>query len=143
MLVEAVPGSWLKRVGELSSRRSRKQKPLLPQYARRVDFERLRKIYRSYAAEKIADAGMKDVYVFVKGVGQGREGAIRALNANGLNVLSIKDVDRLLDQVDVDHVLPAREIAREIEERVRQIAGVKEEEGEMPDNEPEPRPSVR
>ena len=43
-------------------------------------------------AEKVADAGLKDVYVFVKGVGQGREGAVRALNANGLNVLSIKDM---------------------------------------------------
>jgi small subunit ribosomal protein S11 len=43
-------------------------------------------------AEKVVDSGLKDVYVFVKGVGQGREGAVRALNANGLNVLSIKDV---------------------------------------------------
>ena len=44
------------------------------------------------AVEKIKDSGLKDVSVFVSGVGQGREGAIRALNANGLNVLSIKDV---------------------------------------------------
>jgi small subunit ribosomal protein S11 len=44
------------------------------------------------AAEKVADAGLKEVHVFVKGVGQGREGAVRALNANGLSVLSIKDV---------------------------------------------------
>lgn len=43
-------------------------------------------------AEKVVDSGLKDVYVFVKGVGQGREGAVRALNANGLNVLAIKDV---------------------------------------------------
>ena len=43
-------------------------------------------------AEKIAEIGMKEDTVFVKGVGQGRESAIRALNANGLNVLSIKDV---------------------------------------------------
>lgn len=43
-------------------------------------------------AEKVADAGLKDVAVFVRGLGQGREGAVRALNANGLNVLSIKDV---------------------------------------------------
>lgn len=42
--------------------------------------------------EKVADVGMKEVEVFVKGVGQGRESAVRALNANGLNVLSIKDV---------------------------------------------------
>lgn len=44
------------------------------------------------AVEKTKDSGLKDVNVYVTGVGQGREGAIRALNANGLNVLSIKDV---------------------------------------------------
>ncbi|MBP9747761.1 30S ribosomal protein S11 [Patescibacteria group bacterium] len=44
------------------------------------------------AVEKTKDSGLKDVNVYVSGVGQGREGAIRALNANGLNVLSIKDV---------------------------------------------------
>ncbi|MEI7741099.1 MAG: 30S ribosomal protein S11 [bacterium] len=42
--------------------------------------------------EKSAATGLKDVTVFVKGVGAGRDSAIRALNANGLNVLSIKDV---------------------------------------------------
>jgi small subunit ribosomal protein S11 len=42
--------------------------------------------------EKVKPFGLKDVNVFVNGVGAGREGAIRALNANGLNVLSIKDV---------------------------------------------------
>ena len=36
--------------------------------------------------------GLKEVHVFVKGIGGGREGAIRGLNANGLQVLSIKDV---------------------------------------------------
>lgn len=35
--------------------------------------------------------GLKEVNVFVKGIGGGREGAIRALNANGIQVLSIKD----------------------------------------------------
>lgn len=44
------------------------------------------------AVEKAKDFGLRDVEVFVKGVGMGREGAIRALYANGLNVLSIKDV---------------------------------------------------
>jgi len=44
------------------------------------------------ALEKAADAGLKDVNVLVTGVGQGREGAIRAFNANGVNVLSIKDI---------------------------------------------------
>lgn len=42
--------------------------------------------------EKVADYGLKDVKVFVKGVGQGRESAVRSLNANGLNVVLIKDV---------------------------------------------------
>jgi len=44
------------------------------------------------AAEKAKPWGLKEVHVFVKGVGSGREAAIRALNANGINVLSIKDV---------------------------------------------------
>ena len=35
---------------------------------------------------------MQEVDVFVKGVGSGRESAIRALHANGINVMSIKDV---------------------------------------------------
>lgn len=43
-------------------------------------------------AAKVQDYGLKDVSVFVKGVGAGREAAVRALNANGFNVLSIKDV---------------------------------------------------
>lgn len=44
------------------------------------------------AVEKVAPYGLKEVSVFVKGVGGGREAAIRALNANGINVTSIKDV---------------------------------------------------
>ncbi|KKR04434.1 MAG: 30S ribosomal protein S11 [Parcubacteria group bacterium GW2011_GWC2_39_14] len=43
------------------------------------------------AVEKAKVYGLKDVNVFVKGVGMGRESAVRALNANGLNVLAIKD----------------------------------------------------
>ncbi len=35
--------------------------------------------------------GLEEVKVFVSGVGTGREAAIRALNANGLNVAAIKD----------------------------------------------------
>jgi len=35
--------------------------------------------------------GLEEVNVFVSGVGTGREAAIRALNANGLNVTAIKD----------------------------------------------------
>ena len=41
---------------------------------------------------KVGRAGMKEVYVYVKGVGSGREGAIRALAANGLDILSLKDI---------------------------------------------------
>lgn len=44
------------------------------------------------AAEKLVTFGTRDVNVFVKGIGMGREGAVRALQANGLNVLNIKDV---------------------------------------------------
>ncbi len=44
------------------------------------------------AVEKAKEAGLQEVSVFVKGVGTGRESAIRALNANGLIVSSIKDV---------------------------------------------------
>ena len=42
--------------------------------------------------EKIAAYAVKEVSVFVKGIGGGREGAIRALHINGLNVVSINDV---------------------------------------------------
>ncbi|OGL88489.1 30S ribosomal protein S11 [Candidatus Uhrbacteria bacterium RIFCSPLOWO2_02_FULL_51_9] len=43
-------------------------------------------------AEKIASCGVKELNVKVKGIGGGREGAVRALNANGFFVKSIKDV---------------------------------------------------
>ncbi|MDO8260536.1 MAG: 30S ribosomal protein S11 [Candidatus Magasanikbacteria bacterium] len=36
--------------------------------------------------------GLSEVSVFVKGVGTGRESAIRSLNSNGLNVTLIKDI---------------------------------------------------
>jgi len=42
--------------------------------------------------EKVEATGLKSVDVFVKGVGSGREAAIRALGANNITVLSIKDV---------------------------------------------------
>lgn len=48
------------------------------------------------AAEKAAEAvkayGLNSVDVFVKGVGQGRDSAIRALNAFDINITSIKEV---------------------------------------------------
>ncbi len=42
--------------------------------------------------EKVADYGVKEVNVFIKGIGGGRESAIRALHTNGLNVLQITDL---------------------------------------------------
>jgi len=42
--------------------------------------------------EKVKDIGLKEIEVFVKGVGSGREAAIRAFAAAGLSILSIKDV---------------------------------------------------
>ena len=48
------------------------------------------------AAEDIAktgvDQGLKQVDVFIKGPGQGRESAIRALTGIGLTITSIRDV---------------------------------------------------
>lgn len=44
------------------------------------------------AAEKAKEYGLREVEVFVKGVGQGREAAIRALHANNIEVTSIKDL---------------------------------------------------
>ena len=43
------------------------------------------------AAKKAKDVGMKDLEVYVKGPGSGRESAIRALQAAGLNITLIKD----------------------------------------------------
>lgn len=42
--------------------------------------------------EAIKPFGVKEVSVFVKGVGGGREAAIRAFNTNGINVLAVKDI---------------------------------------------------
>ncbi len=44
------------------------------------------------AAKKAIDMGMKQLDVFVKGPGAGRESAIRALQAAGLEINLIKDV---------------------------------------------------
>ncbi len=44
------------------------------------------------AARKCSDYGMRAVIVHVKGPGGGRESAVRALQATGLAVISIKDV---------------------------------------------------
>lgn len=44
------------------------------------------------AVAKAKEWGLREVRVFVKGVGSGREAAIRAINSNGINILSIKDI---------------------------------------------------
>ena len=40
---------------------------------------------------KLRERGLNEVDVFIKGIGSGRESAVRALQGSGLNVLSIKD----------------------------------------------------
>jgi len=71
--------SWSS-AGALGFRGSRKSTPYASQAA-------------AETASKIAtDFGMKSVEVYVKGPGAGREAAIRALQAAGLEVSLIKDV---------------------------------------------------
>ena len=71
--------SWAS-AGELGFKGSRKSTPYAAQTA-------------AEAAAKIAiDHGMKTVEVYVNGPGSGRESAIRALQAVGLDITLIKDV---------------------------------------------------
>jgi small subunit ribosomal protein S11 len=44
------------------------------------------------AAKKAMEHGMKNVEVYLKGPGSGRESALRSLQAAGFNVVMIKDV---------------------------------------------------
>ena len=46
----------------------------------------------SNAAKKGIEHGLKEIHVYVKGPGSGREAAIRSLQSSGLNVASIRDV---------------------------------------------------
>ena len=71
--------SWASAGGE-GFRGSRKSTPFAAQTAADV------------AAKAAMEHGLKTVEVFVKGPGQGREAAIRALQAAGLEVKLIKDV---------------------------------------------------
>ena len=43
-------------------------------------------------AEKVAEFAVKELHVFVRGVGSGRDSAIRSLHGNGFQVLSIEDL---------------------------------------------------
>jgi small subunit ribosomal protein S11 len=49
-------------------------------------------IAASTAGKKARELGMRDVEVYVKGPGSGRESAIRAIQASGLTITAIKDV---------------------------------------------------
>ena len=71
--------SWAS-AGEMGFRGSRKSTPFAAQMAAET------------ATKAAMEHGMKTVDVFVKGPGAGREAAIRALQATGLEVNSIKDV---------------------------------------------------
>ena len=66
--------------GGLGFRGSRKSTPFAAQMA------------AEQAAKAAMEHGLRQVEVFVKGPGSGREAAIRALQAAGLEVNSIKDV---------------------------------------------------
>ena len=72
--------SWAS-AGELGFRGSRKSTPFAAQTAA-----------ETAANAAIENCGLKSVEVYVKGPGQGREAAIRALQAVGLEVTLIKDV---------------------------------------------------
>ncbi|HPI67093.1 MAG TPA: 30S ribosomal protein S11 [bacterium] len=43
-------------------------------------------------ADKIKQLGIKELDVFVKGVGMGREAAVRAFDTNGIKITAIKDM---------------------------------------------------
>ena len=71
--------SWAS-AGEMGFRGSRKSTPFAAQSAAET------------AAKAAMEHGLKTVEVFVKGPGQGRESAIRALQTAGLDITLIKDV---------------------------------------------------
>ncbi len=71
--------SWAS-AGQLGFKGSRKSTPFAAQMAAET------------AAKAAMEHGLRSVEVFVKGPGSGREAAIRALQASGLEVTMIKDV---------------------------------------------------
>ncbi len=66
--------------GGMGFRGSRKSTPFAAQSVAEV------------AAEKAMEHGLKEIEVYVKGPGAGREAAIRSLQAAGLEVSAIRDV---------------------------------------------------
>ena len=71
--------SWAS-AGELGFRGSKKSTPFAAQSAAET------------AAKAAMEHGLKTVEVYVKGPGSGREAAIRALQAAGLEITMIKDI---------------------------------------------------
>ncbi len=43
-------------------------------------------------AEKLKDAGVRELEVFVKGIGGGRDSAVRSLSNHGFSIVTLKDV---------------------------------------------------
>ncbi len=80
--ITVVNGNTISRAsaGEMGFRGSRKSTPYAAQTAAET------------AARAATEHGLKSVEVFVKGPGQGRESAIRALETAGLSITMIKDV---------------------------------------------------
>jgi len=66
--------------GEMGFKGSKKSTPFAAQMA------------AESAAKAAMEHGMRSVDVYVKGPGQGREGAIRSLSTAGLDITMIKDV---------------------------------------------------
>ena len=75
--------SWAS-AGGLGFKGSRKSTPYAAQMAAET------------AAKAAAPTGLKSVDVMVKGPGSGREAAIRALSASGIQITSIQDVTPVL-----------------------------------------------
>ena len=71
--------SWAT-AGKVGFKGSRKNTPFAAQLA------------AENATQIAMDLGLKSVDVEVKGPGSGREAAMKSLQANGLNIISIKDV---------------------------------------------------
>ncbi len=71
--------SWAS-AGKLGFKGSRKSTPFAAQMAAEA------------AAKEAMEHGLRDVEVYVKGPGSGREAAIRALQAAGLEINLIKDI---------------------------------------------------
>lgn len=71
--------SWSS-AGKMGFRGSKKNTPYAAQLA------------AADAAKVATEAGMKKADVIVKGPGSGREGAIRSISQNGIEVTSIKDI---------------------------------------------------